>query len=126
MGRKLIEFANYCSYDDIDEWENDWTNVMEHLTTVMRKKNKHDNWQVDVKDFGWACKNGYKYVKADKGAVLINSILPNTECSFKIYNWGSDGLLIQNFHHDSCTGKEIYCVRPKKRKYVKHINRDNG
>ena len=38
-------------------------------------------------------------------------MLPKTECQFKVYEDG-DELRIQNWHHDSPLGKEVYYLWP--------------
>lgn len=78
---------------------------------IYKKKNKCNCWKVTVENFGWQKKNGHKYIKAYLALALINSILPDTHCTFKIFNCGR-GFAVQNFHHDSPTGDEMYYVMP--------------
>ena len=93
----------------------------EHLTEILRKKNKDGFWRVTVSNFGWRNTNGEKAIRIDNAQELIRQILPDTDCTFKIYNY-SKGLVIQNFHHDSPVGKEWYYLTPIKESTYEKIN----
>ena len=44
---------------------------------------------------------------------LLQQILPKTECSFHIWiDMAGQQIRLQNFHHDSNSGDEIYTIRP--------------
>ena len=50
---------------------------------------------------------------ADDGADFLRQVLPKkTECNFYVYPHGEVGLAINNYHHDSCTGREWYYAAP--------------
>jgi hypothetical protein len=80
----------------------------------MGKINKGGKWHCQVENFGWQSLNGYKDFQATRGQALLSAILPQTDCHFRIFVEGKGFgryLKIQNFHHDSPTGKEWYTVR---------------
>jgi hypothetical protein len=87
------------------------------LGIVIRKKSPSGYWYVRVEGFGWNRINGFAYVNQLTGKGWLRKILPDTECHFKIYHYGK-GLLVQNFHHDSCSGDEkYYCVPISKKTF---------
>jgi len=103
-------------YADTDFFEMEWESLTEWLTEIMQKKNyrnyyKH-SWDVKVENFGWRSSNGEAKIKAKDGTELLQKILPDTDCTFRIFHDGRTGIKIQNFHHDSPTGNEWYHVRP--------------
>ena len=75
-------------------------------------------WKVEVSNFGWRNQDGQKILRAENGLELLRGILPDTECTFRIYHDGRTGLKIQNFHHDSPTGNEWYYIYPMTLKEV--------
>jgi hypothetical protein len=92
----------------------EWECFCDNLTELMEKINKGGKWFCTVENFGWQSRNGYKAFSATKGRSLLSAILPNTDCSFKVFVEGKGFgryIKIQNFHHDSPHGREIYCVR---------------
>jgi hypothetical protein len=95
--------------------------LYDYLTEVMAKKNNDIYWCAEVTSFGWQSLNGKKIFKADTGEELLRQILPKTECTFKIFNYGR-GIALQNWHHDSPVGKEWYYIMPiGYRTYVKEM-----
>lgn len=100
IGKLLHEGSNSC--EDF-EWED--------MNEVSPHKFKTGFFLAKVSNFGWRKLDGHKYIKADKMTSLISGILPDTECNFKIHNWGK-GFAVQNFHHDSCGGDEWYYIKP--------------
>lgn len=100
---KLIakELSNNC--EDF-EWDD-----INYLTA---RAGKSEFWFAEVNNFGWRSISGIAYFRASKLTDILSSILPKTECTFNIYNYGKDGLAIQNYHHDSCTGNEWYYIKP--------------
>lgn len=96
-------------------YESEWDYLTESLSELMKNKNKKSSgvyWKAKVENFGWNNRNGEKVFKADNGEQLLLQILPNTECIFKVHNYGSYGFAIQNHHHDSVTGNEWYYITP--------------
>ncbi len=91
--------------------EFEWEYFLEALEERLQKKNPDGYWRAEVKNFGWRGLNGGKYFKAENAQDFLHAILPNCDCTFKIYNNGK-GLSIQNWHHDSPTGNEWYYIKP--------------
>jgi hypothetical protein len=70
-------------------------------------------WLATVENFGWQKLGGEKEFKAEDAEELLQQILPKTECHFKIWiDMAGQKIRLQNFHHDSPTGDEIYTIRP--------------
>lgn len=101
---------------------------LEALNIILKKKNKdllnkfpYGYWKCEVENFGWRNQNGFKFFEAHDAQELLSKILPKTECIFNIYNYGKNGIVIQNFHHDNCTGREKYYItkmtEKEKKKY---------
>lgn len=118
----IVEWDTY----DMTEGQIDmeWDDLVEYLTELMKKKNYRnyykDRWIVEVKNFGWRSLDGHKCVTAETGAELLRGILPDCDCTFKIFHNGRTGLKIQNFHHDSPVGNEWYYIRPMTIKEVEN------
>ena len=98
-------------YNDPHYFEDSWQNLIECLTDFIQEKNSSGKWKAEVKNFGWRKQNGFREFYADNGQAFLNEILPKTECHFRIFPYGKKGLKIQNFHHDSPTGDEMYFIR---------------
>lgn len=94
------------TWDDFDSYD-DWQSFVEQLTDLMEG---HKYWGVEVLNFGWMKKHGYKTVETSRGAVLLDEIMPKTECTFKIYAY-KNGFALRNWHHDSPTGNEWYIIQ---------------
>lgn len=60
-----------------------------------------------VSNFGWRNSSGYANITAENAGDLLRKVLPNTDCTFRIWIY-SDQVRIQNFHHDSPMGNEWY------------------
>jgi len=99
--------------EDPDLFSIQWEYLCDYLTELM-EKNSHGGWMAEVKNFGWRSLNGHKYFEARTGRVLLQKILPKTECTFKVYRYGK-GLAINNAHHDSPTWNEWYYITPCKK-----------
>jgi len=98
-------------YRDSDFLRWEWEDFISLLSETVQRKNPGGYWKAAVKNFGWRNLNGFKYCFADSGEKLIREILPECDCTFRIFNHGK-GLAIQNFHHDSPTGNEWYYLVP--------------
>ena len=94
----ILEGSNCC-----DEFEWDDINYCFDL--------KHKFFKAEVENFGWRRTSGMKYLKADCFTDVLSSILPDTECRFKVFKEGRK-VFVQNYHHDSCTGAETYTLTP--------------
>ena len=97
--------------DELDEFA--WESMTECLSEILKEINPQGVWSAEVKNFGWRNIDGQiqKFETLD-GAEFLRTILPQTDCHFKIFRYGK-GLAIQNYHHDSPTGNEWYYVLPK-------------
>jgi hypothetical protein len=80
----------------------------------MKSKNPGGKWHAEVKNFGWRKQSGYSDFTATDGSTFLGKILPNTDCDFTIYEYGTDGIALNNMHHDSPTGDEWYYIVPAK------------
>ena len=97
--------------DQDGDTSQDWEDFCEELTVLIRKINPSGKWLVSVENFGWQKLNGYSEFEAREGSQFLSRILPRTECSFKVFVIGKGfgrKIKIQNFHHDSPTGCEVY------------------
>jgi len=88
-----------------------WEDCKEHLTEIIQKKNPGGYWRAEVVNFGWMEQDGYNVFSATTAAEFLRQILPRTDCTFHIFNYGR-GLAIQNYHHDSPSGNEWYYILP--------------
>ena len=104
--RILIEGSNT---DD-----EDWDMHAEALSEIMEKKKPSGEWEASVANFGWRGIGGTKpRFTAKNGEELLLKILPQTDCNFRIFNYGKRGIKINNVHHDSpMWGKEWYYILP--------------
>ena len=107
-----------CDSDILDIY---WNDVSYYLTReVLEKKNKDGYWKCIVEGFGRRNYSGEAYLEINNANDLATKVLPNTNCTFKVYNYGK-GIAIQNWHHDSPTGNEWYYLTPiKESTYNKH------
>jgi len=97
---------------DADFFRREWEGLCDYLTELMGQRGMTTHLlRCTVENFGWRHLDGEKVFWAETGSDLLQKILPETDCTFYIYG-DEDGLRIQNFHHDSPMGKEIYLVVP--------------
>lgn len=87
----------------------EWNSFTEYLEEILQKKNPSMNWKAEVQKFGWRNQDGEKIFHAENAVEFLREILPDTDCTFHIYEYGC-GLAIQNYHHDSPTGEWYYIV----------------
>lgn len=102
----LLEFQ-----DTEDEFA--WEDLLSELQLLLDKKNPGGHWFAKVENFGWLNQSGTKEFETTDARDFLQSILPETDCTFKIFEY-EDGLAIQNYHHDSPTGNEWYYITPRK------------
>lgn len=98
-------------------WQENYDDLCEQLTSAMKAcDTNYWDWICWVTNFGWRSMDGFMpSFECDNGKGLLQRILPNTECFFKIYSaniGGVKGLAINNSHHDSATGREWYYIMP--------------
>jgi hypothetical protein len=86
-----------------------WDDLCEALTELMTG---HTQWHGRVENFGWQGTAGEKDFTAATGKELLAAVLPKTDCTFNIFHNEDGSIHIQNFHHDSPTGKEYYYLNP--------------
>ena len=103
------------------DWESEWDFMTEGLSEIMEKLTSRfaykDRWVAEVSNFGWRGLDGHKYFKAENGSEFLRQVLPDTQCTFRIFKSRGE-LRLQNFHHDSPMGKEWYSIRPLTKKEV--------
>jgi len=109
--KKAILYWNSSEIEEDDYWS--WEDFIMELQNLLDKKNKDIYWKAIVKNFGWRNQDGYKYFKSTTATDFLQQILPNTDCTFYIFNY-RNGLAIRNYHHDSPTGNEVYYITPIK------------
>lgn len=97
---------------DADHFAFEWEYLCDYLTELMGK-NKHGGWKAIVSHFGWRELNGSKAFQATTGKELLQAILPQTDCTFRVYRYGR-GFAINNAHHDSPYWREWYYIMPYK------------
>lgn len=97
------------------DFDEAWEDFLWEVTYLMRNRDRRSaHWHCEVENFGWQERNGSTTFGALTGSELLMHVLPNTQCTFYIYVVDST-ILIQNFHHDSPTGKEWYRLTPIKK-----------
>jgi hypothetical protein len=91
-----------------------YDDLLEALTEEMKALPDYSgHWKIWVSNFGWRELSGEKFCNAETGQRLLQEILPDTDCTFRIFKIADgSGLALQNFHHDSPTGKEWYKITP--------------
>lgn len=104
--------AEENAYNDPDLYSFEWDCLIDNLTELMEKLS-HDPmyWYATVEGFGWRNQSGYKVIKASDGRTLLRELLPDTDCTFRIYK-RRNMLIVRNWHHDSPMGNEYYTIRP--------------
>lgn len=110
---KLDEALREKAYNDQDGYDWAWESMTEDLSNLMETVNpgKPKLWRVNMRGFGWMKEDADGTVQADTGVELLRKILPNTDCSFRIYKEGR-GIKINNAHHDAPMGGEMYYITP--------------
>ena len=103
---------------DVDLFTHQFDYLCDALTEMMENvahRFHFGYWYCEVNNFGWRSRDGHRYFKADTGRELLQAILPNTPCTYKIFrpkDRRTPLIKIQNFHHDSPVGKEWYHIWP--------------
>ena len=116
IGKLICAGTNTC-----DEFEYD--DICEAITQRIEKREviKSPEWYCEVQGFGWLSRDGHKIFKSATGRSMLGEVLPDTECSFKIYRYGRNGFAINNAHHDRPAGGEWYYIVPMTKKIAKQI-----
>ena len=113
-----------------EDYDDFWDSVYEATGSLVRARDDAayklnrglpSDWYCEVSNFGWRGQGGAKtfsvdtYERSDReiGADFLRNILPNTNCTFYIYDdLNGAGLKIDNAHHDAPTGGEWYHCAP--------------
>jgi len=112
-----------------EDYDDYWESVYEAAGSLVRERDDkayklHRNlgdWYCEVSNFGWRGQGGRQifsvdtYERSDRqiGSDFLRHILPNTDCTFYIYDeFDGFGLKIDNAHHDAPTGGEMYYCAP--------------
>jgi hypothetical protein len=104
-------FNEVCG--DSDFYDREYEDLCDYLTETLKAMSPDGYFKAEVNNFGWRNQSGHKYIQADGGRELLQKILPDTECTFKIFKVKHGKMLaIQNFHHDSPVEAEWYVVKP--------------
>ena len=98
-------------YEDTDLFSFEWDCLLDNLSEILDRKNPDGYWKAVVNNFGWRSLDGQKYFRSHSASEFLREILPNTDCTFRVFNYGK-GIAIQNFHHDSPVGREWYYITP--------------
>jgi hypothetical protein len=103
-------FEAACQDYDIQQVE--WEDLLERLGEVMEERNPRNVWYIEGRRMGWRAQDGWQVAAVESAKELLQKVLPNTDCTFKIYEYGGHGLAINNAHHDSPVWKEWYYLVP--------------
>ncbi len=95
---------------DQDLFTFEWDYLLENLSEKLDEINPEGYWYCEVKNFGWRNLNGWNNFNSNNGQEFLRQILPDTDCTFRIYIDEDNTIRIQNFHHDSPTGNEWYTL----------------
>ena len=98
--------------EDQDFFSMEWSDLCDTLTELMEEMSC-TNWLAEVKNFGWRKLNGHLGFIAHTGQELLRAVLPDTDCTFKLYKRDGE-IAINNAHHDSPTWDEWYSIKPAK------------
>ncbi len=103
-------------YEDSDFWFMMREDLHDNLSGLMQERNPSGEWVACVENFGWMMRNGtLPAFHCEEGKKLLQMVLPECDCTYYIHNYecdGKKGFAIQNYHHDSPTGKEWYFILP--------------
>lgn len=86
--------------------QDEWNNLLEALTGIVQEMGITE-WLVQGRHMGWMKRSGYKTFSASNGRELLRAVLPDTDCSFKIYIHDRH-LAMRVSHHDAPTGESYW------------------
>lgn len=118
LGKLLLEYDEDALDNDMrDDY---WYDKKDELTELFAKKFARSDYKIyaEGKCMGWRCLEGYAIKTLKNGEDLVFNILPKTQCTFMVFNYGR-GIAVQVWHHDSPTGKEWYYIMPATKKQIK-------
>lgn len=92
--------------------EEAWDFLLDDLQVKLDEYNPDGlDWCVRVENFGWRNLGGEKVFGARDSQRFLQSILPDTDCTFNIYvDDETKTIQIRNWHHDSPMGNEWYTI----------------
>ena len=114
MKRTLENRRLVWGMEQQEDWEWEWECFLDSFNTLIEEFNPNGcDFSVEVANFGWRLQDGQApCISATTGQELLQKILPKTQCLFNVwYDVDANEIIIQNFHHDSPTGNEIYTIR---------------
>lgn len=98
---------------DTDLLDGEWELLTDTLSHWLNEIHPGGQWwQAEMRHFGWRGQDGWKKFRARDGREFLREILPNTDCTFKVFIDPCKAVRIQNFHHDSPVGNEWYYITP--------------
>jgi hypothetical protein len=118
MGAVVMDRDPDLKWDSSDfetelEQEDEWEYLVGELDEFIEKHNVDGDWYATVSGFGWQSTDGEKWFSTNEGRKFLQEVLPNTECTFKVWLDKETGVItIDNAHHDKPTGGEIYTIKP--------------
>ena len=93
--KPTYEEAQRDDWEDSDAYDCEWEFMVDYLTELMTMKNPDGYWKATVRGFGWRQLDGETDIfHANEGDKLLAKILPNTDCTFHIYDYGKTGFAI--------------------------------
>jgi hypothetical protein len=117
------EDAREIVYNNHEVWDIEWEGMCDVLGSYLLEICPSGKFYVRVENFGWKSVSGEKHFAVDMtrtdyeiGAAFLGKILPNTDCTFYIFQREENGkpiLVIDNAHHDKPMGGEIYTIYPE-------------
>lgn len=100
--------------DSQDTYQFEWEWLCDEISEFMKAVNPDSSWHARVTGFGWRNLDGEAHFHAENGGKLLSSVLPRTECVFKVWlNKDKKTITIDNAHHDKPAGGEIYRITPR-------------
>jgi hypothetical protein len=109
------EEAEQMAASDCDLFQIEYDDLKDCLTELMKERELQGPVYIEMSGFGWRSLDGHQFADVETGEQLLRAILPNTDCTFHIYDYTSGevkGLAVNNFHHDSPVGREWYYILP--------------
>lgn len=100
-------------------FDDEWECMCDALTEQMARINPHNRpWTGAVRNFGWRHVSGEaRPFYAKDGSAFLQSVLPKTDCTFRIdFDFRKHLITINNAHHDAPMGGEMYYLKPMTQK----------
>lgn len=92
----------------------EYERLTDELTKFIQEVHPDGDWHAEVRNFGWQHLDGHLDFDSGDGVTFLQKVLPDTECTFKIWlDRPGKKIIIDNAHHDAPCGGEIYVVTPQ-------------